>query len=396
MNSKIAGGILLIVGTCIGAGMLALPIAAAGGGFIYSSLLLVFFWAITAFSAFLILEVNLWFAPRNNLITMARETLGKPGEIITWVTYILLLYSLLAAYISGGSALFSAALNWAGIAAPAWVSSLLFVLIFGYIVYRGITPIDYVNRALMTAKLASLFILIFFAIPYVDMNKLMIGDSKLLTVSVMVMATSFGYATIIPSLRSYFNGNVKQLRLTILIGSLIPLVCYLLWNFAIIGALPRTGENGLLEILHRGGTTTELTQSLSYYLHNSSITTFANFFATICVLTSFLGVSLGLSDFLADGLKIQKVGKGNLTVTLVTYLPPLLVVVFYPSIFIKAISYAGLCCIVLLMLLPALMTWSGRYRKQFSVGKYQVAGGRVAIILLIVVAVLLTVWWLVT
>ena len=228
----------------------------------------------------------------------------------------LLLYSLLAAYISGGSAIFNSLLHWLGMPVPAWVSSVLFVLVFGYIVYRGITPIDYVNRVLMTAKLASLFILIFFVVPYVDVHKLVVGDSKLLTSTVMVMVTSFGYATIIPSLRSYFDGGLKQIRLTILIGNLIPLVCYLLWNFTIIGSLPQTGENGLLEILHRGGATTELTQSLSYYLHSTSITTFANFFATICVLTSFLGVSLGLSDFLADGLKIQKIGKGTLIVTL--------------------------------------------------------------------------------
>ena len=70
-----------------------------------------------------------------------------------------------------------------------------------------------------------------------------------------------------------------------------------------------------------------------------------------------------------------------------------MVVLFYPSIFIKAIAYAGLCCVVLLILLPACMVWSGRYRKQFAVGKYQVAGGRVAIILLMITAFVIIAFW---
>lgn len=397
MDTKMIGGVLLIVGTSIGAGMLALPIVTASSGFISSSLLLAVFWAIMAFSSFLVLEVNLWFPPRNNMITMARATLGKTGEIITWLSYILLLYSILAAYISGGSSLFSGLFSLTGIHAPKWVSSVLFVIVFGYIVYRGITPLDYVNRALMTAKLGTLFALIFIAFPYVDVPKLTVGNPLMLTSTVMVMVASFAFTIIIPSLRSYYGGDVKKLRLTLLIGSLIPLGCYLLWDFAILGCLPQEGEHGLQAILHRGGSVTEMTQSLSYYLNNSYITTFSSLFTTICVLTSFLGVSLGLSDFLSDGLKIQKAGQGNVIVSLLTFIPPLAIVLFYPSIFVKAVSYAGFFCVILMIFLPAAMAWSGRYHKQLAkAGDYQVAGGRLSIIVLFIVVALLMVAWFTT
>jgi tyrosine-specific transport protein len=100
-------------------------------------------------------------------------------------------------------------------------------------------------------------------------------------------------------------------------------------------------------------------------------------------------VSLGLFDFLSDGLKIEKKGKGHLMIALLAFLPSLLIVLFYPSIFVKALSYAGIFAIVLLILLPAFMIWSGRYYKNLNVGRYQVAGGKIAIALLIVVAFLM-------
>ena len=211
MDTKIAGGILLIVGTSIGGGMLALPIATAGSGFISSTLLLLTCWVIMTFSAFLILEVNLWLPPRTNMISMARVTLGRAGEVTAWVSYVLLMYALLCAYISGGSSVFYDLLSVFGLHSPAWVNSILFVLVFGYVVYRGIKPVDYVNRALMMLKLGALIMLILFTLPYLDVTKLEGGDPRLLVSTVTVMLTSFGYATIIPSLRSYFDDNVKKL-----------------------------------------------------------------------------------------------------------------------------------------------------------------------------------------
>src|SRR5687767_12890429 len=102
MNTKLIGGILLIVGTAIGGGMLALPIAASQMGFVYSSLMLLVCWVIMTFSAFLVLEVNLWLPANSNIISMAKVTLGKSGQAVAWVTYLLLFYSLIAAYMAGG------------------------------------------------------------------------------------------------------------------------------------------------------------------------------------------------------------------------------------------------------------------------------------------------------
>jgi len=46
--------------------------------------------------------------------------------------------------------------------------------------------------------------------------------------------------------------------------------------------------------------------------------------------------------------------------------------------FVKALEYAGIYCVVLLILLPAWMVWGGRYRRRIaSTGEgFRVPGGK--------------------
>ena len=101
------------------------------------------------------------------------------------------------------------------------------------------------------------------------------------------------------------------------------------------------------------------------------------------MVTAFLGVSLGLFDFLADGLKLQKTGsQGKYTLAL-TFLPPLAVVLFNPGIYLQALSYAGVCCVILLLLLPAIMSWRGRKTCALATNEsHMVPGGTVSLSIL--------------
>lgn len=362
MDSKIIGSILLIVGTTIGAGMLALPVATAEFGYIGSLIFLFVCWFVMTTSAFLMLEVNLSMPANSNLITMARNTLGVPGQIIAWISFLLLLYSLLSAYISGGSGLLqylSAAAGWhLGTSA----SVVLFTVMFGSIVYLGIHVIDMVNRGLMSVKLLGYVLLMVLLLPHIEPAHLAHLDLSALTKSgaLMVTITSFGFSIVVPSVRIYLGGDVNKLRKVILIGSLVPLVCYVIWDTAIMGLLPLDGTNGLLSIVHANNSTSALVVSLTSVATSPLIALLVKFFTSVCLLTSFLGVSLALTDFLADGLKLEKVGFNRLIIQAAAYLPPLLVVLVYPNAFITALEYAGIYVIVLLILMPAWMALSAR------------------------------------
>lgn len=386
MNTKLLGSILLIIGTSIGGGMLALPIATSQAGFIHSSILLLICWSIMTASAFLILEVNLWLPNDSNMISMAKVTLGKGGQAVAWITYLLLLYSLLAAYISGGGDFLRTLLTSFHITLPSWLSTLVFALLLGYVVCQGIRSVDMVNRSLMFIKLGALAILLALISPNVSMTHLAGGQFHYLTASVTVAITSFGFATIVPSLRTYFQDDIKKLHIAILVGSLVPLICYILWDIAIMGVIPRDGESGLVSMLHSGRSTSEFVHALSYLLQRDTITAFAKVFTSVCLATSFLGVALSLSDFLSDGFGLRKEGKNNIIIYGATFVPPLLIVLFYPGAFIGALSYAGIYCAILLLLLPALMAWSGRYQKNIAQG-YRVFGGKGLLILMMAASI---------
>lgn len=392
MNTRFIGGILLIVGTSIGGGMLALPVANASTGFWQSSLFLLLCWAVMTLGALFILEVNLYLPPGKHMVSMAAATLGTSGLIIAWFSYLFLLYTLLSAYISGGADVLGSLLDAINIHLYEWQKSSLFTLLFGLIVYMGIRQVDLVNRGLMFGKLAVYCALVFLISPYVQTSHLEGGNVRYISGSIMILITSFGFAVIVPNLRDYFNDNIPLLRKVIFIGSLIPLICYLAWDAVIIGSLPSQGEQGLGSLLHDEHATSSLASILAHTVNNRLISSLFTFFTSICMLTAFLGVALCLISFLADGLKMQQKGLEGFGLFLLTFTPPLLLVLYYPGAYIYALNYAGLFCVILLLLVPALMVLYGR--KKFTT-HYQAFGGTWAPSLIIAVSILLiadTLW----
>jgi tyrosine-specific transport protein len=246
------------------------------------------------------------------------------------------------------------------------------------VVYAGIRSVDYLNRGLMFFKMGAYLLLVVFLAPYISMEKLSVFYPAKLSDStaIMVTITSFGFAIIVPSLRIYFHSDIKKLKTVIFFGSLIPLLCYIAWDAVIMGVIPLNGEKGLTAILQSPNSTSALVSTLNDLITHPGVAFFAKLFTSICVLTSFLSVALCLTDFLADGLQVEKKAWAACWIHLLTFLPPLLIVLFFPNIFIKALKYAGIYCVILLVLLPTWMAWCGRYRRHISKG-FQVPGGKI-------------------
>jgi len=366
MKTKLMGSILMILGTCIGAGILALPITSAYQHFEMGVFLLVLAWLVMTIGAFALLEVNLWLPAKTNLVSMAGLTLGRMGKVSTWIVYLLLLYSLLCAYIAGSSDVLQTLLQMAHIYWPHWVATILAVLILGMIVYRGIYSVDLINRGLMSVKFLAYVLLVFLIAPHIHLHYLSKGNAHFQIGTFMVMVTSFGYAIIVPSLRTYLNSDQKRLHRAIVIGSLLPLAVYILWMLVVQGLIPKAGSHGLWHIAQTGKTTGILMTTIAYYVKNGWISSISNIFISVCAITSFLGVSLCLVDFITDGLKLHQVDKKPFYVYLLTFLPSMVIVLLWPNIFIRALSYAGIFCVLLLIILPLLMLYSGRHIKKIS------------------------------
>ncbi len=80
----------------------------------------------------------------------------------------------------------------------------------------------------------------------------------------------------------------------------------------------------------------------------------------------------------------------GIIVYLLTFVPPLLIVVIDPNIFVKALSYAGIFCIVLLVVLPLSMVLCGRYWKQYH-HDFRVPGRWISLVIGLLLSIGLTI-----
>lgn len=383
-NQRLIGGILLVAGTTIGAGMLALPVVTGFAGFIPTCALLIFYWLYMTFTAFLLLEVNLWMDKQTNLMTMVKSTLGIKAQSAAWVVYLFLLYTLTTAYMAGSGPIFIEIIeSMTGFELPAWSGPLPLLILFSYFVYQGARAVDYANRFLMAGLIITYGCMIVFLSPYVKPALLARSNIEKIWGAISIVSTSFGFHIIIPTLTDYLNRDVKQLKKVIWIGSLIPLIVYVLWEIVILGIVPVHGEHGIAAGYTQGLDGATL---LSLYLEKGDLGWLARIFSLFAIITSFLGVSLSLRDFLADGLRVSKNSQGRAILYLLTFMPPLILTLYDPRAFLNALEYAGAFGVVTLLgLFPVLMVWKGRY-KQLRVGPIRTPGGKGTLIVALIIS----------
>lgn len=362
--SRKFGAAMIISGTCIGAGMLAIPATIASCGFFIGSILIICIWALMTFTALVLAEVNLKMQDGSNFIEMTSQTLGPIGVGVVWICYVLLLYSLVAAYTVGGGSLISTTLSNLGVSLSEKTTGILFILILGVFIYISTRIVDHVNKIMFAGKLLAFFLLIVVLIPHISTNHLeyQIKNPNFIWAAFPILLTSFGFHHIIPTLRTYVDSDRRSLRQAIILGSSIPLVVYLLWIFATLGSLPVATPTGIL-----GKQSGEITSVIIDHFHGSSgyISTVSFLFGFFALATSFLGVALGLFDFNRSTYKISaNLHKHKILAFVITFLPAYIYAIVYPDGFKTALGYASIFVAVLQVALPVLMLWVINYRKQ--------------------------------
>ncbi|MDU0042401.1 tyrosine transporter TyrP [Klebsiella pneumoniae] len=354
MKNRTLGSILIVAGTTIGAGMLAMPLAAAGVGFTVTLGLLFTLWALMCYTALLLLEVYQHVPADMGLGSLAARYLGRYGQWVTGFCMLFLLYALTAAYISGAGELLASSLNqWLDWQLPPAAGVLIFTLLGGAVVCIGTALVDLFNRFLFSAKIVFLVIMLALALS-----------------AIPVIFTSFGFHGSVPSIVSYLGGDIRKLRRVFIIGSFIPLVAYIFWQLATLGSIDapaftallanNAGLNGLLEAIRE-------------VVASPHVELAVHLFADLALATSFLGVSLGLFDYLADMFQRKNSVGGRLQSGIITFLPPLAFALFYPRGFVMALGYAGVALAVLALIMPALLVMKSR--REHPQATWRVAGG---------------------
>ena len=355
---KQMGAIMLVAGTCIGSGMIALPMMLSKLGIIPSIALIITLWSVIYYTCLVNIELNLQAGKGLDLGSLGKKFSGNIANIIGTGSYKILSYALLAVYLYGGSSVIKTMLlsyghefHFNSIASIyALTAMILFILPLKYI--------DYINRLLFIGLMAIIAILVIGLLSIINWNNLPLfadqyQDVLTWRILIPVTFTCFGFQVIFHTLTNYCNKNSIMLKRTFLWGSLIPVIVYIIWTSSVLSAVYQNSPSFYLQMVNGEIEVGDLISALSHISNNSLVQMLVWWLSILAIVTSVLGVGLALCDSVKEMLP-SKLNHHlrNVLAAVITVSPAYLVTILIPNAFLAALGFAGMILVVIAILLP--------------------------------------------
>lgn len=381
-SPSIFGGACIIASVCVGAGMLGLPTSGAGAWTLWSALTICFTMIVMTLSGWLLLEAYKHYDIRASFNTVTKDLLGNTINIINNLAVYFVGGILLYAYTTASGGILN------GLAEPfidldARIWSVIFVAVFSFFVWHSTRIVDRVSILLIIFMALTFIFSVYGLTLNIELPILFDQYSQDSHYAIYAMGllpialTSFGYHHSVATMRAYY-GEEHKAKLAILGGTFISLLLYLVWILSIFGNLAR---DQFAPIIASDGNLDVLLSALGNVIESASIKQAINAFSIAAILSSFIGVGLGVFDFLADFFKFENDKAGRTKSWAVTFLPPLILSVAFPLGFLKAIGYAGAVATIWTCLIPAALAYKSRKLPNGNQG-FVVAGGNFSIIVI--------------
>ncbi|CAI6010921.1 unnamed protein product [Closterium sp. NIES-65] len=405
-GGSLVSSTLLVAGTTVGAGILALPAVTSEAGFLPSCATCIVCWLYMVATGMLIAEVNVntmceLGSGGVSLVSMAQRTLGTTGVRVAGTTYLLIHYAVITAYVSRSADIISTASSL-----PHGLAASIFTLSFGALCYFGSQrAIGLVNGMLVAGIVLSFAFLLAFSLADIHPQALLAANIAAVPASVPIIALSFVYQNVVPVVATNLEGNLLRIRTAILAGTALPLLMFLLWDAAILGTAPLPpSPQPLVDTITiasdaaaaaaaaapsaavAAAETMKVVDPLARLQQiDPSVGGAVQLFSFFAIATSYIGFILGLSDFLTDALKLPA-GRGRTPLPyILTLAPPLAFSLSNPDLFFTALDLAGTYGVLVLFgILPAAMAWVDRASLRTATDQPRlVPGGNVTLTLII-------------
>ncbi|MCG9583594.1 aromatic amino acid transporter (plasmid) [Vibrio tubiashii] len=378
-HPSLIGGVCIIASICIGAGMLGLPTVGAGAWTLWSLFTMFVTMLVMTLSGCLILEVLQTYPYTSSFSTLTQDLLGTP---MTWLNNIMVYFVgaiLLYAYISSAGQLLHQYLD---ISVP--YASIAFTALFSYVVWHSTFWVDRLSVLLM---IIVIFTFAFSATQlafHIDVDHV-VGivswqQSQYIWALFPIAVASFGYHHAVSSMRDYYR-NERMAQYSLIGGTSIAFLCYAIWLVCVYGNLPQAAFHAVIE---QGGNIDALLEAVNQFIPHRYTTIFINSFSTAALLSSFVGVGLGVFDFLADMLHFDNSRRGRTKTWAATFLPPLLCSLLLPFGFVSAIALAAAAAAIWMCLIPALLVYKTRQKRHNPSPTYRVYGGNITLLIVFV------------
>lgn len=302
---------LLIAGTTIGGGFLALPRATAPAGFLPSTLGLVLSWLYLLSSALALADATIITSELEksiddgniSIFRVCSTAFGEASARIAGLLFVVLMVSTLVAQLSKSGTLLSDLLGSEKLAPRCTLlfSALMAMLTFG----GGVGVAERVNSWLTATMLLAFGAVLLSASKVGDPTRLVRANWSALIPSasdkwsIPVLLQLLVYSETIPYIVSRLGGDRRKIRWSIAGGSFVPLVMCIAWTGAALSAAPfdpltRTLFDPVHSLVARGASS----QSL-----RSSILTLA----ASAISTTVIGTLLASTNFLEDIFRVDRI-----------------------------------------------------------------------------------------
>jgi tyrosine-specific transport protein len=357
---KQIGSIMLVAGTCIGSGMLALPMLLAKIGIIPSILLMIAIWLLAYYTSLIHLELNLQAGTGLDLGQLAKRFCGLKAQVASSLSLQTLMFALLTAYIYGATSIVAQLINlWCGANPPFLVIAAFFSVLVIVILSLPLTLIDYLNRLLFISLLAIVALLIGGLITTIKWSALPLfcaGSAKLENwrLIIPVVFTSFGFQVIFHTLTNYCNKDKNMLKQAFFWGSLTPAVVYIIWTSSVLSTISHNNPLFYDQMISGSIEVGQLIKQLSMIAQWQAVQMLTWFISFLAIFTSVIGVGIGLSDSINTTLKTTIVAQKARTIcsAIATIVPAFLVAILVPNAFITVLGFAGMILVLIAIVIP--------------------------------------------
>ena len=297
-DTSVLGAVALIMGSTVGAGILALPSVTAAAGFAPSAATLTGVWALLTAEALLLAEVNLALVqerdgelggdnaspssptPVVTLREMAAATLGPASGHFVSAAYLALSYTLMVAYISKAGDL---------IGGSPTLGATAFTAAIGVTLAAGPAAVDAVNRVATGGLLTLFATIVGGGALHAHWPALAAADWSAAPAAVPVILLSLVFHDLVPVVVAQLRGDPVKVRTALLVGGGLPLAMFVAWDAV---ALALAGDGGL-----SGDPLAALAAS-----GGPALATAVAAFSGLALATSALGNALGLTETVAAEL----------------------------------------------------------------------------------------------
>ena len=344
--------ISLVSGTAVGAGILAVASVSLKPGFIPFSITLISAWLVMAAVGFLTAEVTCNIAAQDKqstdfgIISVTQRLFGTNWARSIGLIFVVFHYTLLIAYNAEAGKIITQVIH-----IPVFLGPILFTVVFGGIIALSSTEIvNIVNNILFIMVVISFLGLICMGVSGIHTKNLGYQNYTEVPSTVPILLIALVFHNVIPTICSNLNYHRNSICTAITIGSLLPLIMFLLWNMVILG---------MITDYHNNANSNTLIDPVKILLNtdnnSSSNRDFGKalvvIFSEAAITTSFIGFVISLMEYYTDILPNRS--KKDIYLYILILIPPMLIALGNPNIFLYALDIAGAYGIsVLFGLLP--------------------------------------------